>query len=50
MMSRQWIPDVDVATVLARDPSRWFETERPHILTLVRRAAADGDDACAARW
>jgi DNA-binding SARP family transcriptional activator/tetratricopeptide (TPR) repeat protein len=42
--SRQWIPDVDVATVFAADPSRWFETERPHILTLVRRAAADGDD------
>ncbi len=44
-VSRQWIPDVDVATVLASDPSRWFETERPHILTLVRRAAKDGDDA-----
>ena len=43
-VSRQWIPDVDVATVLASDPSRWFETERPHILTLVRRAAKDGDD------
>jgi DNA-binding SARP family transcriptional activator/tetratricopeptide (TPR) repeat protein len=42
--SGTWIPDVDVATVLARDPSRWFETERPHVLTLVRRAAADGDD------
>jgi DNA-binding SARP family transcriptional activator/tetratricopeptide (TPR) repeat protein len=43
--SRRWIPDGDVATALARDPSRWFETERPHILTLIRRAVADGDDS-----
>lgn len=42
--SRRWIPDGDVATALARDPSRWFETERPHVLTLIRRAADDGDD------
>ncbi len=42
--SGKWVPDGNVATALARDPSRWFETERRHILTLVRRAAADGDD------
>ena len=42
---QRWIPDVDVANALARRPSRWFEVERRHVLTLVRRAAADGDDS-----
>jgi DNA-binding SARP family transcriptional activator len=43
----RWIPDVDVATLLADRPAAWFETERAHFVTLIRRADADGDfDVC----
>jgi hypothetical protein len=43
----RWIPDVDVATLLADRPATWFETERAHFVALIRRADANGDfDVC----
>lgn len=44
---QRWIPETDVATTLADRPAVWFETERAHVVTLIRRADADGDlDTC----
>ena len=43
----RWIPDPDVGERLSSDSARWFETERAHIIVLIRRAQADSDfDAC----
>ena len=39
----RWIPETDVATRLTDRPAIWFETERAHVVTLIRRAEADGD-------
>jgi DNA-binding SARP family transcriptional activator len=44
---RRWIPDGAVVTTLTDRPAAWFENERAHIVTLIRRAEADGDhDIC----
>ena len=43
----RWIPGTDVAATLSDRPSAWFDTERAHVVTLIRRADADGDlDVC----
>jgi DNA-binding SARP family transcriptional activator/tetratricopeptide (TPR) repeat protein len=43
----RWIPDLNVGERLSLQPANWFETERLHILALIRRAEADRDfDAC----
>ena len=39
----RWIPNLDVGERLSRQSATWFETERGHILVLIRRAQADSD-------